>query len=1155
MNGWNPENLSNYHKDGVKSSSCVQSCGGDGDCNLTATMERGACVDSSVDDEVLTDSIFLLDRIISSVMNVVVDGGCSDGAVLSDSIFLLNRVICGVVNGLHVGEDPCDMACFVRKSAPVSTANYYSVQTDIGDTSALQRDSGMHTDAGGGYTLELGHRDVDASICIVRDKGSAAGHSAGDVRTSIDLRHAGEAVGAIVEMSDGRHNDCVSEYILFLPRLVLMGFMVMGCVHYGLTVGRSTVLSVLAFLIVGVVAVILIPVLACFVHLAAMCDNTRYFASSLSSYPPQLVLEPLTRSKPPDIGIRGAASPRSGSGAERRDSSVSTALQLGVTASRMARGYLVDKYVRERQLSLEMKLDNILQRRSARIIVYHFRILVRTRMSIKCEAAILIQSVFRRYRAQCALHKMLGCDINDGVVEKFSAGQVVWYRHLERAHRERVSIVRHVGLDVYEVELGSGDVMAAQSDKLTRFSDGRDPGAACLWCSSCDSFYTSDKFSSYRRTLSKGASASLVCCMKCDLDKVLRSVKRFDDDSASVSDTTSLGRMRSQFQSASTQKLLALILDKPSHQTFHLVSPVVSNMVMDDDSLSSGPRYGRMCIVDNGSERSIHKHPDIIAAASKVVESYDTIIGADGGTRDVDGIGTVGMDVDAFLIAGASMSLISEGRALSNTGSDVFLNYGRGIVAENMRWGQPGLDGVPTQHRSVLISRVNELGLQEATAEFLSWYLTSPPIPLHIRDDGAEARRILWRKFDAHDSDDVFVGGPTQLEVAVSRMQDRSGATVNGYDPLDATSVSVVARQKVQFNVQEMRDFARSGELPDACGYCGKPDAPMMCNKCLSVAYCGKECQRAHHAVHRDACQITSNIRNDLRESCTTCRQHLSICTSGCVKCYHCGDRSRSGRCDECGQRHYCSIECKKNSSKGRPKSDKLCANCHQPAKFKCTGCTSKLTMYCSKTCQERHFTKHRSHGRCNRVPKTQNVQEADADGGADSPGGADSTVLGPTHQHRIEKSVKPILKQYVSGIRGAYHESGKKTVSFATGTVFHTREFVMNSKSLCSCPHLCCSAVGSQGTILGDRKCFSCDILYGTFTSRVARPSLQHLVHKLTVDPQVFTGDGDRSNHVPVLGTCLIPVLDVSLGASTQHDVDHADLKEPVHRFVIFHE
>ena len=83
---------------------------------------------------------------------------------------VVGRVICGVVNGLHVGEDTCDMACFVRKSAPVSTANYYSVLTDIGDTSALQRDSGMHTTAGGGYTSELGHRDVHASICIVREK-------------------------------------------------------------------------------------------------------------------------------------------------------------------------------------------------------------------------------------------------------------------------------------------------------------------------------------------------------------------------------------------------------------------------------------------------------------------------------------------------------------------------------------------------------------------------------------------------------------------------------------------------------------------------------------------------------------------------------------------------------------------------------------------------------------------------------------------------------------------------------------------------------------------------------------------------------------------------------------------------------------------------
>jgi hypothetical protein len=54
-------------------------------------------------------------------------------------------------------------------------------------------------------------------------------------------------------------------------------------------------------------------------------------------------------------------------------------------------------------------------------------------------------------------------------------------------------------------------------------------------------------------------------------------------------------------------------------------------------------------------------------------------------------------------------------------------------------------------------------------------------------------------------------------------------------------------------------DRAAAGEAPivdlDKCGKCGREGELKKCARCLSVAYCGRECQTAHWPTHKVHCK------------------------------------------------------------------------------------------------------------------------------------------------------------------------------------------------------------------------------------------------------------------------------------------------------------
>jgi len=52
---------------------------------------------------------------------------------------------------------------------------------------------------------------------------------------------------------------------------------------------------------------------------------------------------------------------------------------------------------------------------------------------------------------------------------------------------------------------------------------------------------------------------------------------------------------------------------------------------------------------------------------------------------------------------------------------------------------------------------------------------------------------------------------------------------------------------------------ARVGDGIVPCAHCGKGNAPQKrCSRCLSVVYCGRECQVAHWKAHKKACKAAS---------------------------------------------------------------------------------------------------------------------------------------------------------------------------------------------------------------------------------------------------------------------------------------------------------
>jgi len=172
-----------------------------------------------------------------------------------------------------------------------------------------------------------------------------------------------------------------------------------------------------------------------------------------------------------------------------------------------------------------------------------------------------------------------------------------------------------------------------------------------------------------------------------------------------------------------------------------------------------------------------------------------------------------------------------------------------------------------------------------------------------------------------------------------------------------------------------------TGAAGDMCAACGKRSTTLKhCSRCKNVSYCSKSCQQAHWFIHKNTCQLPA--KEEKSEDPTPVDDARDKPRPVCAACGKTPDTLN--QCLQCKSVSYCSKSCQQEHwLKHKPNCQTLLAKPEisnhdaeirkQPeVKPKCSYCGSasenlkhctrcKRVSYCSRSCQKSDWPTHKN--------------------------------------------------------------------------------------------------------------------------------------------------------------------------------------------------